>query len=131
MKRRQRVEVPEASRALLESRCHRGGPTSLTTALGAAIYRQPARDPANADRRSRSASKAARSKPNRELAALKGQLRAVADGVLSGAVEPKRGAVAVQALSALIRAIEQERKIKELEEIEERLGDLERRKGIA
>ena len=90
-----------------------------------------AHDPANAERRSRSASKAARSKPNRELAALKSQLRTVADGVLSGAVEPKRGAVAVQALSALTRAIEQERKVKELEEIEERLVELERRKGIA
>jgi hypothetical protein len=51
--------------------------------------------------------------------------------VLSGAVEPKRGAVAVQALSALIRAIEQERKIREIEEIEERISELERRKGIA
>lgn len=88
-------------------------------------------DPTNAERRSRSASKAARSKPNRELAALKSQLRTVADGVLSGAVEPKRGAVAVQALSAPTRALEQERKIKELEEIEERVAELERRKGIA
>ncbi len=53
------------------------------------------------------------------------------DGVLSGTVEPKRGAVAVQALSALTRAIEQERKIKELEELEERLNNLERKRGIA
>jgi hypothetical protein len=91
-----------------------------------------AHDPANAERRSRSASRAARSKPNRELAALKAQLRAVADGVLGGTVEPKRGAVAVQALSALIRAIEQERKIRELEELEERIAALEeRRKEIA
>ena len=90
-----------------------------------------AHEPANAERRSRSASKAARSKPNRELAALKSQLRSVADGVLSGAVEPKRGAVAVQALSALTRAIEQERKIREIEEFEERVAELERRKGIA
>ena len=84
-----------------------------------------AHDPANAERRSRSASKAARSKPNRELVALKGQLRAVADGVLNGAVEPKRGAVAVQALSALTRAIEQERKIRDQDELEERLDELE------
>jgi hypothetical protein len=57
-------------------------------------------DPKRAGERRRNASRAARSKPSRELGALKGQLRAVADGVLSGAVEPKRGAVAVQALSA-------------------------------
>ena len=90
-----------------------------------------AHDPANAERRSRSASKAARSKPSRELAALKVQLRTVADGVLSGAVEPKRGAVAVQALGALTRAIEQERKIRELEELEERIDALEHRRGMA
>jgi hypothetical protein len=90
-----------------------------------------AHDPTNADRRSKSASKAARSKPNRELASLKAQLRAVADDVLSGSVEPKCGAVAVQALSALTRAIEQERKIRELEELEERIEALERRRGMA
>jgi hypothetical protein len=90
-----------------------------------------AHDPANSEKRSRSASKAARSKPNRELASLKGQLRTVADGVLGGTVEPKRGAVAVQALSALIRAIEQERKIREIEDLEARLGELERKRGIA
>src|SRR5215210_7504706 len=90
-----------------------------------------AHDPANAERRSRSASKAARSKPNREIAALKDQLRHIADGVLSGAIPSKNAAVAVQALSALIRAIEQERKIRELEELEDRVAELERRKGIA
>jgi hypothetical protein len=82
-------------------------------------------DPKRAEERRRNASRAARSKPSREMAVLKGQLRAVADGVLSGAVEPKRGAVAVQALSALTRAIEQERKIKEADELTERLDALE------
>ena len=82
-------------------------------------------DPKRAEERRRNASRAARSKPSRELGVLKGQLRAVADGVLSGAVEPKRGAVAVQALSALTRAIEQERKIRELDEFAERLDQLE------
>lgn len=37
----------------------------------------------------------------------------------------------MQALSALTRAIEQERKIREIEELEERLSDLERNRGIA
>ena len=82
-------------------------------------------DPANAERRSKSAAKAARSKPNREVVALKDQFRAVANGVLNGIVEPKRGAVAVQALSALMRAIEQERKIRDQDELEERLDQLE------
>jgi hypothetical protein len=82
-------------------------------------------DPKRAEERRRNASRAARSKPSRELAVLKGQLRAVADGVLSGAVDPKRGAVCVQALSALTRALEQERKIKEADELTERLDALE------
>jgi hypothetical protein len=82
-------------------------------------------DPKRAEERKRNASRAARSKPSRELGALKGQLRAVADGVLSGALEPRRGAVAVQALSALTRALEQERKIKEADELTERLDALE------
>jgi hypothetical protein len=82
-------------------------------------------DPKRAEERKRNASRAARSKPSREMAVLKDQLRAVADGVLSGAVEPKRGAVAVQALSALTRALEQERKIKEADELTERLDALE------
>jgi hypothetical protein len=44
-----------------------------------------AHDPASVERRSRAASKAARSKPNRDLTALKTQFRTVADGVLTGA----------------------------------------------
>src|ERR671910_1394572 len=103
----------------------KGDGTPCERIVGAALGLCYAHDPAFAENRRRAASKAARSKPNRELVVVKGQLRAVADGVLSGAVEPKRGAVAVQALSALMRAIEQERKIRELEELEERLDQLE------
>jgi hypothetical protein len=88
-------------------------------------------DPARAEERRRNASRAGRSRPNREIAALKAHLRTVADGVLNGTIEPKRGAVSVQALSALTRAIEQERKIRELEELEERIEALERRREIA
>src|SRR5215216_2988573 len=88
-------------------------------------------DPSRAEERRRNASRAGRSRPNREIAALKAQLRTVADGVLNGTIEPKRGAVSVQALSALTRAIEQERKIRELEELEERIAALERRSGVA
>jgi hypothetical protein len=40
-------------------------------------------------------------------------------------VEPKRGAVAVQALRALTRALEQERKIRDIEELVERMDTLE------
>ena len=103
----------------------KGDGTPCERIVGASPGLCYAHDPAFAENRRRAASKAARSKPNRELVVVKGQLRAVADGVLSGAVEPKRGAVAVQALSALTRAIEQERKIRELDEFAERLDQLE------
>ena len=82
-------------------------------------------DPARAEDRRRNASRAGRSRPNHEIASLKSQLQGVADGVLDGSTDPKRGAVAVQALSAMIRAIEQQRRIREQEEILERLDQLE------
>jgi len=71
------------------------------------------------------ASKAARSKPNKELQALKYQLQDIADRTLSGELESKRSAVAIQALNVKLRALEQERHWRELGEIEERLENLE------
>ena len=84
-------------------------------------------DPANANQRSRAASRAARSKGNQELAAVRRQLQGIADRCLSGNLEPKRATAAVQALQALIRAHEVERRVKELEEVEEQLAALETR----
>ena len=75
--------------------------------------------------RSLAASKAARSKPNKELQALKYQLQDIADRTLSGELESKRSAVAIQALNVKLRALEQERHWRELGEIEERLENLE------
>ena len=43
-----------------------------------------AHDPENADQRRRQASKAARSKPNRELAEIKARLRELAEDVMAG-----------------------------------------------
>ena len=84
-----------------------------------------AHDPANRDKRSRMASKAARSKPNRELSSIKALLADLTDRVLSGELETGRAAVANQLANTRLRAIEQERKIKETEELEERLEALE------
>ena len=84
-----------------------------------------AHDPANAQHRSRMASKAARSKPSRELAGLKAQLKDLIKDVLSGEIETGRAAVANQLINTLIRAIEQERKMRELGELVERLEALE------
>jgi hypothetical protein len=85
-----------------------------------------AHDPANAERRSRMASKAARSKPNRELPSIKALLEDLTERVLAGELETGRAAVANQLINTRLRAIEAERKIKETEELEARIEALER-----
>jgi hypothetical protein len=84
-----------------------------------------AHDPANAEQRSRMASKAARSKPNREIPAIKALLEDLTERVLSGELATAQAAVANQLVNTRLRAIEQERKMRELEELEERLEALE------
>src|SRR5215210_3929046 len=75
-----------------------------------------AHDPAQAEARSRNASKAARSKPSRELAAVKDRLRGLAEDVLTGDVDQDAAAVAARILGIYLRAVEQERKLREQEE---------------
>jgi hypothetical protein len=86
-----------------------------------------AHDPANRDHRQRITSRAGKSKPNRELLSIKERLSALADGVLDGSTDKAVGAVASQILNVYLRALEQERKWKELGEIEERISALEER----
>jgi hypothetical protein len=71
------------------------------------------------------ASSAARSKPNRELASIKAMLEDLTERVLDGELETGRAAVANQLINTRLRAIEQERKMRELEEMAERLEALE------
>jgi hypothetical protein len=84
-----------------------------------------AHDPANAEQRRRMASKAARSKPNREIPSIKVLLEDLAERVLSGELATGQAAVANQLVNTRLRAIEQERKMRELEELAERLEALE------
>jgi hypothetical protein len=84
-----------------------------------------AHDPANAEQRSRMASKAARSRPGRELVRVKAQLEDLTRDVLAGELETSRAAVANQLVNTRLRAIEQERKIKEMEDLEARIEALE------
>ncbi len=85
----------------------------------------PAHDPARAEERKRAASKAARSKPSRELVEIKRELRIVIGGVLSGRIERSVGAVAFQGFNSLLKAVEVERRVKETEELEERIRQME------
>jgi hypothetical protein len=84
-----------------------------------------AHDPANAEQRSRMASKAAKSTPSRELIRLKAQLVDLTKDVLAGEIETGRAAVANQLINTRLRAIEVERRVKEAEELEERLEAIE------
>lgn len=81
--------------------------------------------PEHASKRSRMASRAAKSKPSREIRDLKKQLEDLAADVLGGRVERSNAAVVNQILNTRLRAVELERKIKETEELEERIGLLE------
>jgi hypothetical protein len=82
-------------------------------------------DPDRADERRRNASRGGRSKGGAELPDLKKKLKDLAADVMEGKVDRGRAAVANQILNTLIRAIEQERKIRETGELAERLESLE------
>ena len=86
-------------------------------------------DPTRAGERRRAASKAAKSKPSRELAGVKTLLSDLTDRVLgkegAEALETGRAAVANQLINTRLRAIEVERKVKETDELQERIEALE------
>jgi hypothetical protein len=84
-----------------------------------------AHDPAHADQRRRMASRAARSKPSRELITIKQRLSDLADAVLEESVDRATGAVVSQILNVYLRAVSVELKVKEVTELEERLEELE------
>jgi hypothetical protein len=83
-------------------------------------------DPKNAEERRRAASKAGKSRPNKELPGIKVQLQDLTRDVLSGDLETGRAAVANQLINTRLRAIEQERKNRETEDLEARIEALER-----
>ena len=84
-----------------------------------------AHDPDRSEERRRNASRGGKSKGNGELADLKKQIKDLAAGVLDGSEDRGRAAVANQLYNTLIRAIEQERKLREFGELAERLEALE------
>ena len=90
----------------------------------------PAHDPARAEARKRAASKAARSRhsgTSGEIAELKDALRALYGEVREGTVTTGIGAVRCQVLNARIRLVESGVRVREQEELEERITALERR----
>jgi hypothetical protein len=82
-------------------------------------------DPKRAEERRRNASRAARSKPSRELVGIKGRLSDLADDVLTGKVDRSVAAVASQILNVYLRAVSVELKAREQLELTERLEVLD------
>jgi hypothetical protein len=82
-------------------------------------------DPKRAEERRRNASRAAKSKPSRELVGIKQRLSDLANDVLEEKVDKGVAAVAGQLLNTYIRAVAVELKAREQLELTERLESLE------
>jgi hypothetical protein len=84
-----------------------------------------AHDPARAEERCRTASKAGKSRANPEIREVKALLRELYAAVLEGRVERQAAAVAGQIANTQLRAIELNRRLREQDDLEERLDELE------
>jgi hypothetical protein len=84
-----------------------------------------AHDPRNSEKRRKMASRAAKSKPNREMADIKAQLKDVLEGVLSGEVDRNVGSVAFQGYRTLLQAVSTELAVREQMELVERMDAIE------
>jgi LPS O-antigen subunit length determinant protein (WzzB/FepE family) len=84
-----------------------------------------AHDPANAERRRRGQSRGGRSKPTKELISVKQRLSELADDVLEGNVDRADAAVTSQVLNVYLRAVSLELKVREQQEFEERIEQIE------
>ncbi len=87
-------------------------------------------DPANADKRRAAARRGGKAKANREIANLKKQLEDLADDVLEGGVDRAAAIVVNQIINTRARLIELERKVKEQDEVLQRLEALEAQRGV-
>jgi broad specificity phosphatase PhoE len=81
-------------------------------------------DPERAEERKRNASRAGKS-GGKEVRALKRRISEVIEAVLEGSQDRGRAAVAIQGFNVLRGVLELERKIREQEEVLERLAALE------
>ena len=82
--------------------------------------------PENAQVRKQRARRAGKARANHELSGIKELLEDLTEQVLAGELETSRAAVANQLTQTRLRAIEQERKNRETEDLEARIEALER-----
>ncbi len=81
--------------------------------------------PENEEARRRRGRRGGKARGGGELSEIKRATRQTVDGVLDGSIERGIGAVAFQGFNTLLKSIEVERKIREQEELEARLEELE------
>jgi hypothetical protein len=115
---------------LLMGRCagKKGDGTPCERIVSASHEYCYAHDPSYAEDRKKAASKAARSpaksRSTTEIREIKGRLKDLYAAVLEGRAERAAAAVANQIANTQLRAIELERRVREQEELEERLDEL-------
>jgi hypothetical protein len=88
-------------------------------------------DPANAEQRRRTASRAGRARGNKEVAALKAELKDLIADVRAGELDRNDAAVMVQGYRALKDFIELERRVRETDDLAAEIEELKREYGIA
>src|SRR5215203_4905610 len=82
-------------------------------------------DPRNAEERRRAASRGGKGKANPVVKELHQLLESLTDQVIKGELSTAVGAVANQLINTRIRLLEYERRLREMEDLEERLEALE------
>ena len=85
--------------------------------------------PAYSEERRRAASKGGKAKANPLMRELHGLLADLTERVVAGTLPAYRGAVAAQLVNTRLRAVEVERRVRETEDLLERLDALERSRG--
>src|SRR5918994_645668 len=85
----------------------------------------PAHDPTRSEQRKKAASKAARARHDPEIRELKDLLKDLYAAVLEGRVERAAAAVANQIANTRLRALEVERRIRDQEELEGQMDEME------
>src|SRR5215210_3895318 len=81
--------------------------------------------PENSAKRQKAAARGGKGKAGRAVKELHALLEDLTERVIGGKLETSRGAVANQLISTRIRLLEYERRLKEVEELEERIEALE------
>jgi hypothetical protein len=87
--------------------------------------------PENAEKRRRAASRAAKSKGNKEVVLLKEEIKAVIADVRAGDLDRNNAAVMIQGYRALKDFIALERQVKETDELAAEIEELKREYGVA